>query len=116
KKVFATLDEMKRDKFDEYLQFWSAFGPVLKEGLLAPDGDKDKLLDLVVTASTDKTAPLTSLEQYVGRMKEGQDAIYFLTGASKETLAKSPLLEKFAERGYEVLLFSDPVDELWLEQ
>lgn len=116
KKALATLDEMKRDKPDDYTKFWAAFGPVLKEGLLAPDADKEKLLDLVVAESTDKSAPLTSLEQYVGRMKEGQDAIYFLTGASKETLAKSPLLEKFTERGYEVLLFSDPIDELWLEQ
>jgi molecular chaperone HtpG len=49
-------------------------------------------------------------------MKEGQDAIYFLTGPSKEALAKSPLLEAFVAKGYEVLLFSDPVDELWLER
>ncbi len=116
KKVLATLEEMKRDKHDDYVQFWTAFGTVLKEGLIAPDGDKDKLLDLVVTASTDRSAPLVSLEQYAGRMKEGQDAIYFLTGSSAEALAKSPLLEKFTERGYEVLLFSDPIDELWLEQ
>jgi molecular chaperone HtpG len=116
KKVLATLEETKRDKHDDYAQFWSAFGPVLKEGMLAPDADKEKLLDLVVTASTDRSAPVTSLEQYVGRMKEGQDAIYFLTGPSKEALAKSPLLERFIAGGYEVLLFSDPVDELWLEQ
>jgi molecular chaperone HtpG len=114
KKVFSTLDEMKREKFDDYLTFWGQFGPVLKEGFLAPDGDKDKLLDLVLAASTDKTAAMTSLEQYVGRMKEGQDAIYFLTGPA-ETISKSPLLEAFAAKGTEVLLFSDPVDELWLE-
>jgi molecular chaperone HtpG len=116
KKVLATLDEMKRDKHDDYLTFWESFGPVLKEGLLQPDADKDKLLDLVVAASTDKTQPATSLASYVERMKEGQDAIYVLTGNSKETLAKSPLLESFAAKGYEVLLFSDPVDELWIEQ
>ncbi len=116
KKVLATLDEMKRDKPEEYASFWASFGPVLKEGFLAPETDKDKLLDLVVTGSTDKSAALTSLDAYVSRMKEGQDAIYFLTGTSKETLAKSPLLENFASRGIEVLLFSDPIDELWLEQ
>lgn len=114
KKTLATLDELKRDKRDDYVQFWSAFGPVIKEGLLAPEGDKDKLLDLVLTATTDKTAPLTSLDEYVGRMKEGQDAIYFLTGP-KDSIATSPLLERFVERGYEVLLFSDSIDELWLE-
>ena len=115
KKVLGSLDEMKRDATDDYLAFWGAFGPVLKEGLLAPDGDKDKLLDLVLAASTDKAAPLTSLDEYVGRMKQGQDAIYFLTGPH-DAIATSPLLERFLERGYEVLLFSDAVDELWLEQ
>ena len=116
KKTIATLEEMKRDKPDDYATFWASFGPVLKEGLIAYDTqDKDKLLDLVVTASTDRTTPLTSLDAYVGRMKEGQDAIYFLTGP-KEAIAKSPLLEGFTAKGYEVLLFSDPIDELWLEE
>ena len=118
KKVLATLEEMKRDAFDDYLTFWASFGPVLKEGLLAPPQDKenDKLLDLVIASSTHEPAKLVSLEQYVARMKDGQDAIYFLTGPSKETLAKSPLLEAFTAKGYEVLLLSDPIDELWLEQ
>jgi molecular chaperone HtpG len=66
--------------------------------------------------STAGTTALTSFEEYVGRMKEGQDAIYFLTGPSKEAVSKSPLLEAFVQKGYEVLLFSDPVDEIWLEQ
>ncbi len=57
----------------------------------------------------------TTLEDYVGRMKEGQDEIYFLIGPTKEAVAKSPLLEGFAAKGYEVLLFSDPVDEIWLD-
>jgi len=115
KKVLGALDEIKRDQPEQYAGFWAQFGPVLKEGFLG-DGDKDKLLDLVVSGSTDKTTTLTSLDAYVGRMKQGQDAIYFLTGTSKDTIAKSPLLESFASRGYEVLLFSDPIDELWLEQ
>jgi len=116
KKVLATLDEMRRDSFDDYVKFWAAFGPVLKEGLIAHDApDKDKLLDLVVAPSTDRSAAVTTLDAYVGRMKEGQEAIYFLTGSSPETLAKSPLLETFLAQGYEVLLFSDTIDELWLE-
>jgi len=117
KKVLGTLEEMKRDKEEDYLKFWATFGPVLKEGLLPFDAqDKDKLLDLVVAASTHHDTQLTSLEQYVGRMKEGQDAIYYLTGASREQAARSPLLEEFKAKGYEVLLFWDPVDELWLER
>jgi molecular chaperone HtpG len=117
KKVLGTLDEMKRDNAEDYLKFWTAFGPALKEGLLAYDTpDKDKLLELVMSASTHHATQLASLDDYVGRMKDGQDAIYFLTGASKDAIARSPLLEAFAAKGYEVLLFSDPVDELWLEQ
>ena len=134
KKVLAALEEMKRDKRSDYLSLWGEVGPVLKEGLLnAEPGDKDKLLDLVMTSTTFKggetalgdaakdeksttTSGLTSLAEYVARMKEGQEAIYFLSGASKETLAKSPLLEAFVAKGYEVLLFSDAVDELWLER
>jgi molecular chaperone HtpG len=117
KKVLATLDEMKRDKEEDYLKFWAAFGPALKEGLLPHDAqDKDKLLELIVAPSTHHETQLTSLEQYVGRMKEGQDAIYFLVGPSRETAARSPLLEAFKAKGYEVLLFWDPVDELWLER
>jgi molecular chaperone HtpG len=117
KKVLSTLDEMKRDSTKEYLELWAEVGPVIKEGLLGYDvPDKDKLMDLIVTPSTANAAELTSLEQYVGRMKEGQEAIYFLTGPSREAVARSPLLEGFAAKGYEVLLFSDAVDELWLER
>ena len=119
KKVMSTLDELKRDSFTDYVQFWAAFGPVLKEGLVAFDtaeADKAKLLELVITASTHDAAQLTSIDDYVSRMKEGQDAIYFLTGTSREAVTRSPLLEGFTAKGYEVLLFSDPIDELWLEQ
>jgi molecular chaperone HtpG len=117
KKVLSALDEMKSEKKEEYLGFWTEFGPVLKEGLIGYDvPDKDRILDLLLAGSTKSTTELTSLEEYVGRMKEGQDSIYFLTGASKETVQKSPLLENFVAKGYEVLLFSDPIDELWLDQ
>jgi molecular chaperone HtpG len=117
KKMLATLDEMKRDSAKEYTALWEEVGPVLKEGLLnAEPQDHDKLLDLVLTPSTADATATTSLEQYVGRMKEGQEAIYFLSGASKDAVARSPLLEAFVAKGYEVLLFSDPVDELWLER
>ncbi|MGO9837748.1 MAG: molecular chaperone HtpG [Polyangiaceae bacterium] len=116
KKVLTTLEEMKASAEKEYTEFWAQFGAVLKEGLLGFDDDRDRLLGLLVTKSTAHASDLTSLEQYVGRMKEGQDAIYFLTGASSDAVARSPLLEAFAEKGYEVLLFSDPVDEIWLER
>ena len=116
KKVLATLEDMKRDQPADYQKFWSELGPAVKEGMLSPDGDHDKLLDLVLAPSTAHPTEPTSLEQYVSRMKEGQEAIYLLTGASKETAARSPLLEGFVAKGYEVLLFTDPVDEIWLER
>lgn len=117
KNVLGTLEEMKREKADDYLGFWGEFGPVLKEGLLAYDTDhKDRLLELLVAHSTSSATELTSLADYVGRMKEGQDSIYFLTGPTRESVAQSPLLEAFKAKGYEVLLFSDPIDELWLER
>jgi molecular chaperone HtpG len=115
KKVLATLGELQRDAPDQYAQFWAELGPVLKEGLASYDAqDKDKLLELVVAPSTQHER--TTLAEYVARMKDGQDAIYFLVGSSKDAVAKSPLLEAFVEKGYEVLLFSDPVDEFWLDR
>ena len=117
KNVLATLAELEAEQRSDYVQFWAEFGPVLKEGLFAGEGqEKQKLLELLLGASTASESELTSLDEYVGRMKEGQQAIYFLAGDSKEAIAKSPLLEKFVEQGYEVLLFSDPIDELWLER
>ncbi|HEY6036281.1 MAG TPA: molecular chaperone HtpG [Kofleriaceae bacterium] len=116
KKVLGTLDDMKQNARDEYLGFWAGFGPAMKEGLVTSEGDQDKLLDLVIASSTHDGGVPTTLAEYVGRMKEGQDAIYVLTGTSKETVANSPLLEGFKAKGYEVLLFSDPIDEIWLER
>ncbi|HSU38316.1 MAG TPA: molecular chaperone HtpG [Polyangiaceae bacterium] len=115
KRVLATLEEMKREKPEEYAGFWSNFGPVLKEGLLEPGGtDRDKLLELLRAETTHGAEP-TTLEDYALRMKEGQSEIYFLLGPTKEAAAQSPLLESFRAKGYEVLLFSDPVDEIWLD-
>lgn len=114
KKVLSTLSDVQRDAAESYAAFWTELGPALKEGLLAGESDKEKLLDLVLAEST-RNSDRTSLADYVSRMKEGQDAIYFLVGPSREQVAKSPLLEAFIAKGFEVLLFSDPIDELWLE-
>ncbi len=116
KKVLSTLDEMKREGGKAWLELWAQFGAVLKEGFLAPDEDRDRLLDLVMAPSTAHESDLTSLDAYAGRMKEGQEAIYFLTGPTPAAVRTSPLLESFVARGIEVLLFSDPIDELWLER
>jgi molecular chaperone HtpG len=107
---------MKRESLPEYRDFWAAFGAVLKEGLLAPEEDRDRLMELVLAPSTVSTTEVASLADYAGRMKEGQGEIYFLAGPTADAVRRSPLLEAFTQKGYEVLLFSDPVDELWLER
>jgi molecular chaperone HtpG len=116
KKVLEALVDLKRDDEEKYLVFWAQFGPVLKEGLLAFDEKRERVLDLLYSASTREDAQLTSLSDYVERMPEEQDVIYYMTGQSCEVMAGSPHLEAFKEKGIEVLLFSDPVDDVWLEQ
>jgi molecular chaperone HtpG len=113
RRLLAALKEMKEQRADRYRTFWTEFGAVLKEGLLGLEEDQDKLLELVLAASTDGPG-LTSLGEYVSRMKEGQPAIYYLTAASRDAAERSPHLEAVRARGYEVLFFLDPVDELWL--
>jgi molecular chaperone HtpG len=115
KRVLGTLGDLRRDKPSEYRAFFAEFGPVLKEGFLAPDSDIDELLKLVLAKSTFSDDG-TSLEDYVSRMKEGQDTIYFLAGPTHAAVAGSPVLERFTQKGVEVLLFSDPIDEVWLDR
>ena len=113
RRLLGTLKEMKEQRPERYRTFWSEFGPVLKEGLVALDEGSDKLLELVMAPSTDGPEP-TALGDYVKRMKDGQPAMYYLTAATRETAERSPHLEAFRARGYEVLFFLDPIDELWL--
>ncbi len=116
KKVLEALQALKRDDAEKYLAFWAEFGPVLKEGLLDWTEKKERILDLTLCASTAHESRLTALDEYVERMPEDQEAIYYLSGPSRRVLASSPQLEAFRARGIEVLLFTDPVDEVWLQQ
>lgn len=116
KRVLGAL-EKKADKApEEFATFWTAFGVVLKEGLVEANPYQERLLKLCRFVTTDSTAEtgLTSLSDYIERMKEGQDAIYYIAGESVSQLANSPQLEGFKAKGIEVLLFSDPVDEFWV--
>lgn len=116
KKVLATLKEMKAERADSYRTFWAEFGAVLKEGLLEDADNSEALLDLIQVASTHDPAELTTLADYVGRMKDGQSEIYYATGESRVTIENSPHLEAFRAKGYEVLILTDPVDEVWVER
>ena len=113
RRILAALKEMKEQRPEKYATFWTEFGAVVKEGLLGFDEGPEKLIELVMAPSTEGAAP-TSLGDYVKRMKEGQPAIYHLTATSRDAAERSPHLEALRARGYEVLFFLDPVDELWL--
>jgi molecular chaperone HtpG len=112
KRVVDLLDEIAMEKPEDYKTFWSTFGRILKEGLVVDGEWKERLAKLTRWASTSSSdaGDLVSLDQYVERMKEGQDAIYYVTGESRDLLLGSPYLEALKARGYEVLLMTDAVD------
>ena len=111
-----TLNELKKKAKkapEEYATFWNNFGGVLKEGLYEDEGRRETLFELARFPST-RGSEGTSLADYLGRMPEGQDAIYYISGEDAESLRKSPQLEGFEAKGVEVLFMTDPVDEFWL--
>ncbi len=112
KKVLDTLAAMKDEDEEQYLKFWQHFGKAIKEGLSSDFDNKDKLLPLTLFESSADPEKLTTLSEYVARMKEGQEEIYYLTGESRSAVENSPHLEAFKDKGYEVLYLVDPVDEL----
>ena len=112
KRVVDLLDEVAAEKKEDYLHLWTTFGRILKEGLVVDGGEwKERIAKLSRWSSTSDSAEnLVTLDAYVERMKEGQDAIYYVTGESRDTLLGSPYLEVLRARGYEVLLMTDPID------
>ncbi len=110
------LKALKTEVPDDYRRFWDQLGPALKEGLLTTEDTKEPLLDLVLAHATSDTGRMTDLADYVGRMGADQSEIYYLVGPSLDAVRRSPHLEAFAARGIEVLLFTDAVDELWLDR
>ncbi|MFF5446397.1 molecular chaperone HtpG [Streptomyces sp. NPDC012888] len=116
KKVLGALKNVQASDAERYAKLWGQFGRVLKEGLLEDADNTEALLGLVSAASTHDPETPTTLRAYVDRMKDGQDAIYYLTGESRATVENSPHMEAFAAKGYEVLILTDPVDEVWVER
>ncbi|WP_299948794.1 molecular chaperone HtpG [uncultured Ruegeria sp.] len=114
KKVLSELKKKATKVPDEYATFWGNFGAVLKEGLVEDAALRDRILEICRFAST-AVGDLTSLADYVARMKEGQEAIFYIAGEDPAKLAQSPHLEGFKAKGVEVLLLSDHVDEFWLQ-
>jgi molecular chaperone HtpG len=115
KKLLDTFEEMKQNDFDNYLKFWAEFGRAIKEGLSADYENKEKLLELLLFHSSHEPEKLTTLKDYVSRMKDDQNEIFYLTGESREVVENSPHLEAFKEKGIEVLYMIDTVDELLVQ-
>ncbi|MGX9963370.1 molecular chaperone HtpG [Roseomonas sp. F4] len=113
-KVMAELKSRAKDA-EDYIKFWSVFGPVLKEGVWEDAEHRQELAALLRFRSS-AVEGWTSLAEYVARMKPGQEAIHILLGDNADTLAKSPQLEGFRAKGVEVLLLTDQIDAFWPEQ
>jgi molecular chaperone HtpG len=114
KKVLSTIKDLQSERPEDYRTFWTQFGKVLKEGLLSDADNQDTLLQISSFASTHSEEEATTLAEYVERMKEGQEQIFYATGETRQQILKSPHLEAFKAKGYEVLVLTDPVDEVWV--
>ncbi|MET1074209.1 MAG: molecular chaperone HtpG [Umezawaea sp.] len=116
KKVLATVKSMMAEEEGErYSTFWSAFGAAVKEGLLDDVDNREAILEISSFSSTHDAEAPTTLKDYVARMKDGQTDIYYLTGDSRSIIENSPHMEAFQAKGFEVLVLTDPIDEMWVE-
>jgi molecular chaperone HtpG len=113
--VLSRLSELAEHDAKAYLELWKQFGPIIKEGLHSDSENKEKLLQLIRFQSSmgDTADDVTSLKQYVGRMREGQKYIYYISGDNRSIIEKSPHLEIFREKSIEVLYMVDTIDE-WI--
>jgi molecular chaperone HtpG len=115
KRVLALLEDLAENQKDKYATFWKEFGQVLKEGIGDDAASRERIAALLRFASTAPGGeePTVALKDYVGRMKEGQDKIYYVTADTLDAARSSPHLEIFRKKGIEVLLLTDRVDE-WM--
>ncbi len=113
KKILGLLEDIAKNEPEKYLELWSEFGPVIKEGVIEDQANKDRVAKLCRFASTHNSdaAKSVSLEDYISRMKDGQDKIYYITAENFNGAKNSPHLEVFKQKGIEVLLLTDRVDE-----
>ncbi|MEU1425761.1 molecular chaperone HtpG [Nocardia sp. NPDC005746] len=115
KKVLSTVKDLKNAEDQaKYQEFWREFGRVLKEGLLSDADNRETILGVSSFASTHSDSELTTLAGYVERMPETQSAIYYMTGETRQQIENSPHMEALRARGLEVLVLTDPVDEMWV--
>ncbi|HDY67589.1 MAG TPA: molecular chaperone HtpG [Candidatus Scalindua sp.] len=117
KKVLDTLSDMKKKEYDKYLKFYGEFGRVLKEGIHFDFSRREAIGELLLFPST-KTdqGKFRTIQDYVDDMKEGQEGIYYITGTSLDESLKSPYLEAFKDKDYEVLIMLDDIDDIIMSQ
>ena len=115
--VSRILKELKKrfEDYDDYMKFWKNFGMAFKEGIYEDPANRVEIAELSCFYSTNSEDKLTSLDEYISRVKEGQTTIYYITGDDIPTLRNNPQLEAFKEKGLEVLLLVDPIDEFWVQ-
>ena len=115
--VSRILKELKKrsEDYEDYMKFWKIFGIAFKEGIYEDVANRVEVAELSRFYSTNSADRLTSLDEYISRVKEGQTNIYYITGDDVPTLRNNPQLEAFTAKGVEVLLLTDPIDEFWVQ-
>ena len=115
--VSRILKELKKrsENYDDYMKFWKNFGVAFKEGIYEDVANRVDVAELSRFYSTHDKEHLTSLDEYISRVIDGQTTIYYITGDDVPTLRNNPQLEAFAAKGIEVLLLTDPIDEFWVQ-
>ncbi|MFJ7071551.1 molecular chaperone HtpG [Streptomyces sp. NPDC098781] len=115
KKVLSTVKDMMARDAERYATFWREFGTAVKEGLVTDSENSEAILAVASFATTHSDDEPTTLARYVERMKDGQDDIYYITGENRQSIENSPHMEAFRDKGIEVLLLTDAVDEVWVD-
>lgn len=116
KKILTEIDKLSKNDEAAFATLWGQFGSVIKEGLYDAIEHREQIFKICRFFSTNDPEKQTSLQDYIARMKDGQDKIFYITGENAQSLRHSPQLEGFKSRGVEVLLMADTVDEFWLQQ
>ena len=116
KKILSEIDKLSRNDEDAFTTLWHQFGAVIKEGLYDAVEHRDDIFKICRFFTTHDGARPTTLKDYIERMSEDQDVIYYMSGDKIDSLRSSPQIEGFTARGIEVLLMTDTVDEFWLQQ
>ena len=116
RRILGDLDKLSRNDPPAFAMFWGQFGPALKEGLYDSQSHREALLKVCRFYSTHEDGEsFVKLEDYVSRMKEGQEEIYYISGDSLKSIKNSPQAEGFKAKGIEVLYFTDTIDDFWLQ-